>query len=164
MKNFWFWNERVTNMYGVSKISSEQDILLTTFPGAQYSAQSLAEHLKVFAEAGIVVDMICQSAPRGDIVDFSFTTSYDNFAAVMKAIPAAAKANPPLISGGYSKINLFGEEMVTSCGVAARALAALAEAGVEIALITTSDLDISLLVRQQDEDAALNALTAAFEL
>ena len=151
-------------MYGVSKISSEQDILLTTFPGAQYSAQSLAEHLKVFAKAGIVVDMICQSAPRGDSVDFSFTTSYDNFAAVMKAIPAAAKANPPLISGGYSKINLFGEEMVTSCGVAARALAVLAEAGVEIALITTSDLDISLLVRQQDEDAALNALTAAFEL
>ena len=151
-------------MYGVSKISSEQDILLTTFPGAQYSAQSLAEHLKVFAEAGIVVDMICQSAPRGDSVDFSFTTSYDNFVAVMKAIPAAAKANPPLISGGYSKINLFGEEMVISCGVAARALAALAEAGVEIALITTSDLDISLLVRQQDEDAALNALTAAFEL
>ena len=151
-------------MYGVSKISSEQDILLTTFPGAQYSAQSLAEHLKVFAEAGIVVDMICQSAPRGDSVDFSFTTSYDNFAAVMKAIPAAAKANPPLISGGYSKINLFGEEMVISCGVAARALAALAEAGVEIALITTSDLDISLLVRQQDEDAALNALTAAVEL
>ena len=151
-------------MYGVSKISSEQDILLTTFPGAQYSAQSLAEHLNVFAKAGIVVDMICQSAPRGDSVDFSFTTSYDNFAAVMKAIPAAAKANPPLISGGYSKINLFGEEMVTSCGVAARALSALAEAGVEIALITTSDLDISLLVRQQDEDAALNALTAAFEL
>ena len=151
-------------MYGVSKISSEQDILLTTFPGAQYSAQSLAEHLKVFAEAVIVVDMICQSAPRGDSVDFSFTTSYDNFAEVMKAIPAAAKANPPLISGGYSKINLFGEEMVISCGVAARALAALAEAGVEIALITTSDLDISLLVRQQDEDAALNALTAAFEL
>ena len=140
MKNFWFWNERVTNMYGVSKISSEQDILLTTFPGAQYSAQSLAEHLKVFAEAGIVVDMICQSAPRGDSVDFSFTTSYDNFAAVMKAIPAAAKANPPLISGGYSKINLFGEEMVISCGVAARALAALAEAGVEIALITTPQM------------------------
>lgn len=71
-------------MYGVSKISSEQNIMLTTFPGAQYSAQSLAEHLDVFAKAGIVVDMICQSAPRGSAVDFSFTTSYDNFAAVMK--------------------------------------------------------------------------------
>ena len=97
-------------MYGVSKITSEQNIMLTTFPGAQYSAQSLAEHLDVFAKAGIVVDMICQSAPRGSAVDFSFTTSYDNFAAVMRALPAAAKANPPLVSGGYSKINLFGEE------------------------------------------------------
>ena len=141
-------NERMIFMYGVSKISSEQNIMLTTFPGAQYSAQSLAEHLDVFAKAGIVVDMICQSAPRGSAVDFSFTTSYDNFAAVMKALPAAAKANPPLVSGGYSKINLFGEEMVTSCGVAARALAALAGAGIEIVLITTSDLDISLLIRQ----------------
>ena len=62
-------------MYGVSKISSEQDILLTTFPGAKYSAQSLAGYLKVFADAGIVVDMICQSAPRGAAVDFSFTTA-----------------------------------------------------------------------------------------
>ena len=74
-------------MYGVSKITSEQNIMLTTFPGAQYSAKSLAEHLDVFARAGIVVDMICQSAPRGEAVDFSFTTSYANFAAVMKALP-----------------------------------------------------------------------------
>ena len=132
-------------MYGVSKITSEQDILLTTFPGAQYSARSLADHLEVFAKAGIVLDMICQSAPRA-------------------ALPEAARAHPPLISGGYSKINLFGEEMVTSCGVAARALQALAEVGVEIALITTSDLDISLLVRQQDEDTALAALRSAFAL
>ena len=151
-------------MYGVSKITSEQNIMLTTFPGAQYSAQSLAEHLEVFAKAGIVVDMICQSAPRGTEVDFSFTTSYRNLAAVMAALPEAAKAHPPLISGGYSKLNLFGEEMVTSCGVAARALRALAGAGVEIVLITTSDLDISLLVRQQDEDTALEALPKAFEV
>ena len=151
-------------MYGVSKITSEQNIMLTTFPGAQYSAKSLAAHLDVFARAGIVVDMICQSAPRGEAVDFSFPTSYANFAAVMKALPEAAKVHPPLISGGYSKINLFGEEMVTSCGVASRALSALAGENIEIALITTSDLDISLLIRQQDEDAALAALTKAFGL
>lgn len=151
-------------MYGVSKITSEQNIMLTTFPGAQYSAKSLAEHLDVFARAGIVVDMICQSTPRGEAVDFSFTTSYANFAAVMKALPEAAKVHPPLISGGYSKINLFGEEMVTSCGVAARALTALAAAGIEVHLITTSDLDISLLVRSENEDAAYEALRSAYQL
>ncbi len=149
-------------MYGVSKISSEQNIMLTTFPAAEYSARSLADHLGAIAKAGIVVDMISQSVPRGDRLDFSFTTSYDNFGAVLAALPTAAKANPPMISGGYCKVNLYGEEMVTSCGVAARALEALAEAGISIMLITTSDLDISLLLHDADEDAAIAALKKAF--
>ena len=68
----------------------------------------------------------------------------------------------PLISSGYSKINLFGEEMVTSCGVAALALRTLRDAGIEVVLITTSDLDISLLVRRENEDSALNVLRQAF--
>ncbi len=41
-------------MYGVSKISSEQNIMLTTFPGPQYSAQSLAEHLDVFRQRPVL--------------------------------------------------------------------------------------------------------------
>ena len=54
--------------------------------------------------------------------------------------------------------------MVTSCGVAARALNALAMAGIEVLLITTSDLDISLLVRSENEDAAYEALKKTYEL
>ena len=54
--------------------------------------------------------------------------------------------------------------MVTSCGVAARALNALAIEGIEVLLITTSDLDISLLVRAENEDAAYDVLKKAFEL
>ena len=51
-------------MYGVSKISSEQNIMLTTFPGAQYSAQSLAEHLDVFAKADRGGYDLPECAPR----------------------------------------------------------------------------------------------------
>ena len=54
--------------------------------------------------------------------------------------------------------------MATSCGVAARALNALAMAGIEVLLITTSDLDISLLVHAENEDAAYEALKKAYEL
>ena len=104
----------------------------------------------------------------GTTMDFSFTASASDLPLVMKAISAAnldkdAKASP-LISVGYSKLNLFGEEMVTSCGVAARALNALAMADIEVLLITTSDLDISLLVRAENEDAAYDVLKKAFEL
>ena len=49
-------------------------------------------------------------------------------------------------------------------GKAARALNALAMADIEVLLITTSDLDISLLVRSENEDSAYDVLKKAFEL
>ena len=155
-------------MYGVSKINIEPSLMMISVQDVEFKGNSLARYLQIFADTGVVVDMISQSAPHGTTMDFSFTASSSDLPLVMKAISAAnldkdAKASP-LISVGYSKLNLFGEEMVTSCGVAARALAALAGANIEIVLITTSDLDISLLIRQQDEDAALEALHKAFEV
>lgn len=151
-------------MKSVTKITSEQDVMMITFTGAD-SATALAATLMALAEQTVVVDMICQTAPRADTLDFSFTTNCKYFDVVMRTL-ASFKAGcaAPLISQGYSKINLFGEEMVTSCGVAACALTALAKAQIDVVLITTSDLDISLLVREENEDSALLALQTAFAL
>lgn len=155
-------------MYGVSKINIEPSLMMITVPDAAFKGNSLARYLQILADTGVVVDMISQSAPHGTSIDFSFTAASRDLPLVMKAVSAAnldkdAKA-APLISVGYSKLNLFGEEMVTSCGVAARALNALAIADIEVLLITTSDLDISLLVRTENEDAAYEALQKAFAL
>jgi len=152
-------------MYGVSKINIETDLMMISVQDVAFRGNSLSRYLDIFAETGVVVDMISQSAPHGTTIDFSFTASSSDLPLVMKAISAAnldkdAKASP-LISVGYSKLNLFGEDMVTSCGVAARALNAL---GIEVLLITTSDLDISLLVHAENEDAAYEALKKAYEL
>ena len=152
-------------MYGVSKINIEPSLMMISVQDAAFKGNTMARYLQIFADTGVVVDMISQSAPHGTSMDFSFTASSGDLPLVMKAISAAnldkdAKASP-LISVGYSKLNLFGEEMVTSCGVAARALNALAMA---VLLITTSDLDISLLVRSENEDAAYEALKKAYEL
>ena len=54
--------------------------------------------------------------------------------------------------------------MVNSSGVAARVLSALAESSIEISMITTSELDISLLVHESDVDNALQALNKTFAL
>ena len=150
-------------MYGVSKINIETDLMMISVQDVAFRGNSLSRYLDIFAETGVVVDMISQTT-----IDFSFTASSSDLPLVMKAISAAnldkdAKASP-LISVGYSKLNLFGEDMVTSCGVAARALNALAMAGIEVLLITTSDLDISLLVHAENEDAAYEALKKAYEL
>lgn len=153
-------------MYGVSKINIEPSLMMISVQDGESKAGGLARYLQIFADTGVVVDMISQSAPRGAGVGFSFTAFSSDLPLVMKAITAAnldkdAKASPS-ISVGYSKLNLFGEDMVTSCGVAARALNALEVAGIEVLLITTSDLDISLLVRSEDEDTAYDALKKAF--
>ena len=79
----------------------------------QSGGNSLARYLQIFADNGVVVDMISQSAPHGTTIDFSFTAAGSDLPLVMKAISAAnldkdAKASP-LISVGYSKLNLFGE-------------------------------------------------------
>ena len=104
--------------------------MMISVQDAEFKGNTMARYLQIFADTGVVVDMISQSAPHGTSMDFSFTASSSDLPLVMKAISAAnldkdAKASP-LISVGYSKLNLFGEEMVTSCGVAARALNALA--------------------------------------
>ncbi len=155
-------------MYGVSKITVETNIMMISVQDAEFKGGILARYLQIFADNDVVVDMISQSAPHGTCIDFSFTASSGDLAMVMKAISAAnldkeAKASP-LISVGYSKLNLFGEDMVTCCGVAARALNAMTVAGIEVLLVTTSDLDISLLVRTENEDAAYESLTKAFAL
>ena len=147
-------------MYGVSKISIETSLMMISVQDVEFKGNSLARYLQIFADNGVVVDMISQSAPHGTTIDFSFTASSSDLPLVMDK---DAKASP-LISVGYSKLNLFGEEMVASCGVAARALNALAMAGIEVLLITTSDLDISLLVHAENEDAAYEALKKAYEL
>ena len=155
-------------MYGVSKINIEPSLMMISVQDAEFKGNTMACYLQIFADTVVVVDMISQSAPHVSSMDFSFTASSSDLPLVMKALSAAnldkdAKASP-LISVGYSKLNLFGEEMVTRCGVAARALNALAMAGIEVLLITTSDLDISLLVRSENEDSAYDVLKKTFEL
>lgn len=149
-------------MHGVSKITSADNIMLFSF--AKADTLFMVKTLNTLASAGVVVDMISQTAPSGQTIRFSFTAGSQFFETAIKAINKDDKAASPMISRGYSKINLYGKEMVDSVGVAARALAALHAGGLEISMITTSDLDISLLLRQEDEDIAINLLRDAFSI
>ena len=94
-------------MYGVSKINIEPSLMMISVQDVEFKGNSLARYLQIFADNGVVVDMISQSAPHGTTIDFSFTAAGSDLPLVMKAISAAnldkdAKASP-LISVGYSK-------------------------------------------------------------
>lgn len=150
-------------MFGVSKIEITEDIMLISYSKANSSY--FASVLQKLSDAGIVIDMISQTAPAGSDISFSFTSSFENFDEIIRTLSfKKEQALSPMISGGYSKVNLFGEEMVESVGVAAKALNALAQADIDVAMITTSDLDISILVRREDDDATASLLQTTFSL
>ncbi len=151
-------------MHGVSKITCADDMILISIAEADMAC--MAKTLQELAQAGVVVDMISQSAPTGGNIHFSFTASNTYLSTALQALGTDGKmsTHKPMISGGYAKIYLFGEEMIHSIGVAARALQELEAANIDIHLITTSDLDISILIHQENVDVATEVLSRCFSL
>lgn len=149
-------------MNGVTKLELTDNRMLISFSEAP--ADALCATLDALAAAGVVVDMISQTPPQGGQLRFCFTADAAKLDVALAAMRMEANGRRPMVSGGYSKLNLYGEEMVHSVGVAARALSALQNAGIDVTMITTSDLDISLLVRQEDADIACDSVRAAFKL
>ena len=79
-------------MYGISQLSSEQNIMVVAFPAVRQSEGGPAGYLSPFAAAGVNMDMICQGLPQGDVAAMSFTTSYDNWSIVMRTLPQSRRA------------------------------------------------------------------------
>lgn len=154
-------------MYGVDKITVTEDASLITFSKIPADLTLISDIFLKFAEADINIDMISQSAPKGDTTSVSFTVSSDKLVQVLELVNHFREDHPsikPLIAGGNIKIQLYGSEMPRMSGVAARALAALARSGSDLMLTTTSEVDISFLVTRAHYEAALSALEEEFSI
>jgi len=128
-----------------------------------------ARLFEAVARADVNIDMIVQnvSAVATGVTDISFTLPMDSVAAARAAI----SADKDLI--GYSdlvsddtigKVSLIGAGMRSSSGVSAKFFAALRDAGVNIEMISTSDIRISVVTRVDMLDIAVRAVHTAFNL
>lgn len=152
-------------MNGVSKISVSDDIALVTFNRIGADLKFISSVFGDFAGQGINIDMISQSAPTGDRVDISFTISGDDLVKVLALVNKYKADYPdvkPLVSNGNSKVQLFGEEMREMEGVAGKAIAAAAAADAHVLMITTSEVDISLLLSAYNLDQTISLLEQQF--
>ena len=118
-------------------------------------------------EANIVVDMIVQNVSTEGATDVSFTVSAVDLADVLRITEAAAKeigASEVLNDPAGSKVSVVGLGMRTHTGVATTMFKALADAGVNIRMITTSEIKISVLLDREPGIPALRAVHRAFAL
>jgi len=127
------------------------------------------------ARQNVDVDLIIQSIHEGNTNDIAFTVTtpiLKRAEAVAAAIAPALRnpANPKsdeaevMIEQYVAKVSISGAGMIGRPGVAAKMFATLAEAGVNIQMISTSEVKVSCLVDATDCDRAVAALSTAFEI
>jgi aspartate kinase len=151
---------------GVAHDRSEAKITVVGVPDRVGEA---ARIFRVIADSGINIDMIVQnvSAVATGRTDISFTLPRDDGQAAMSALRRlqdTIRFESLLYDDRIGKISLIGAGMRSHPGVTASFFGALAEAGVNIEMISTSEIRISVVVNQKDVDEAVNATHKAFEL
>lgn len=117
-------------------------------------------------EAGIVVDMIIQNIASDGRNDISFTVSREDHAKALKVMEELAKklgAKQVVSDKTIAKISAVGVGMRSHANVASRMFKALADAGINIQMISTSEIKISCLIGEKDLDEAVRAVHKAFE-
>ncbi|HLS49219.1 MAG TPA: ACT domain-containing protein, partial [Actinomycetaceae bacterium] len=122
----------------------------------------------VVAEAGANIDMIVQNVSSQDtgLTDISFTLPEADGQATLAALRDAPDLEFADLQydDQIGKLSLVGAGMRTHPGVSAKLFGALFDAGINIEMISTSEIRISVVTRTEDLEAAVRAVHTAFEL
>lgn len=150
---------------GVALDRNEAKVTLTDCPDVPGTVAGVFETL---GDAGIMVDMIIQNASREGHTDVTFTVPKDQLAQTAELLN-----NPHLLEGpdvgvltdpAICKISIVGVGMRTHAGIAAKAFRALADERVNIQMVSTSEIKVSVVVEERYGELSLRALHAAFGL
>ena len=119
------------------------------------------------ADANIDVDMIVQSIRNleRNITDMVFTISLDDLANAKKVVDKVAEkinASTVLVEEDVAKVSIVGAGMLGSPGIAARMFGALARAGINIDIISTSEISVSCLIKGSQLVEAVNSIHDEF--
>jgi aspartate kinase len=119
------------------------------------------------AAAGTNVDMIVQNVSAQGTTDMTFTINRDDLPAARQVIEAQAGeigAKSHTAQGGISKLSVVGIGMRSHTGVAATLFQALAQAGINIQMISTSEIKISVIIDEAEGPRATQVVHDAFKL
>jgi aspartate kinase len=153
----------------ISGVAHDRSEAKVTVVGVPDRIGEAARIFRVIAEAGTNIDMIVQnvSAVATGRTDISFTLPRDDGQRAMAALRLVQNEvgfESLLYDDKIGKVSLIGAGMRSHPGVTAKFFGALAEAGVNIEMISTSEIRISVVVDEGDVDTAVSAAHKAFDL
>ena len=149
---------------GISSIDSEAKLTIRGVPDVPGVA---AKILSPISEAGIEVDVIVQNISADNNTDFTFTVDKSD---AKKAEDILQKTSQALGGGSIevddeiAKISIVGRGMRAHAGVASKMFQTLAKNEINISMITTSEIKISVVIKKDEMTKAVKALHNAFDL
>ena len=151
----------------VSGIAFQKDQIKYTLHGVSDTPGMAYGILGPLSDANIEVDVIVQNVSVNGKTDFTFTTSKDDEAAttsLIESMKSSLEFDDLLVDSNISKVSLVGVGMRTHAGIASTAFKALSENGVNIQMISTSEIKITIVINENNVDNAVKALHSAFKL
>jgi aspartate kinase len=118
-------------------------------------------------DAGVDVDMIVQNVGQDGLTDFSFTVHRSDYVRTLEILkPVAAHIKAREVQGGdkIAKVSVVGVGMRSHAGIASTAFRTLAEEGINIQMISTSEIKISVVIDEKYMELAVRVLHKAFGL
>lgn len=149
---------------GVSHDVSEAKITVVAVPDEPGRAAAIFEAL---ADANINIDMIVQNVSASGQTDVTFTLPMASEVEAMAALTDAQDRigyGELIFDADVAKVSLVGAGMRTHPGVSATAFRALADEGINVEMISTSEIRISVVVQVEDVERAARAIHTAFGL
>ena len=153
--------------HAVSNITATYNVALVTVDNLPNNMKLISDIFNTIAEEKINIDMICQAPPYKGSINISFSIPSDDIVKAISALNRFKKDVPNLhieVDADNTKVSVYGEEMKNIPGVAARLFTILANIGIEVKLITTSEVDISYLIYEKDVDIAIEAIKSEYKL
>ncbi len=146
-------------------ISTVDNITLVTLQGFPANADSIAKIFDAISQYDINIDMISMAPTHGALTGLSFTISDNDLIDILSFISALKKENQVnvIVSSVNHKISVYDPAMKNTPGIAAKVFNAIRHTDADIRLITTSEVEISLLVTEADYDTVFNAIHKAME-
>ncbi|MEQ9408729.1 MAG: aspartate kinase [Fuerstiella sp.] len=148
---------------GVAFVRNEARVSLVGVPDQPGVMSQLFSRL---SESRIPVDMVVQNVGEAGTANISFTVAEDDLEKSLQVATAATEALGGTVShlGNMSKVSVVGHGMQTHTGVAAHMFQVLADNGVNINMVTTSEIKISVLIDRDQCDLVTRAVHAGFHL
>jgi aspartate kinase len=118
------------------------------------------------SDAGIIIDMIIQNTRAGDLTDMTFTVPRNDYERAMQIVSDVSKDLGAGVSGStdIAKVSIVGVGMRNHSGIATTMFHILAKEGINIMMISTSEIKISCVIEEKYTELAVRALHDAFAL